>query len=252
MDYGIAGKRALVFGGSSNLGKACAAALAAEGVNLLLFARREEPLKDAAEEIQKLYNVSVETFVGNMENKQDIERLGRYIRDTDGFDIMILNSPRPPMPMQEVLDESDDERWQIAYDGVLKSAINIVRELVPILVERGWGRVVAITSASVKAPMPHHALSTVYRAGLTALLKHLSFEIAGKGVTVNCVAPAVVLTDGFRQDWNLEERKRGIPMGRFGTTTEFASTVVFFASQNAGFTTGATLLIDGGLIGTFT
>jgi 3-oxoacyl-[acyl-carrier protein] reductase len=252
MDLGISGKRALVVGGTSNLGKACAFALAAEGVNLLLFARNEENLKTTATEIKNDYNVQVATVAGNIESRSDVEQLGQFIRETDGFDILVLNSPRPPMPMRNVLDEQDDARWQSAHDGVLKSSLLLVRELVPILVQRGWGRVVAITSASVKQPMPHHALSTVYRVGLTALLKHLANEIAENGVTVNCVAPASVLTEGFQSGWNLEERRRQVPMRRFGTPTEFAAAVTFLSSELAGFTTGATIPVDGGLVGSLT
>ena len=246
MDLGIAGKRAVVVGGTSNLGKACAMALAAEGVNLLLFARGADALRSAAVEITGRYPVNVLTVAGDMRNQADVSQLGRVAREAGGLDILILNSPRPPMPMLDVLDETDDARWQSSHDGVVKSAILLTRELVPILVERGWGRVVAITSASVRRPLPHHALSTVYRAGVTALLQHLAYEVASKGVTVNCIAPASVLTEGFRNAWDLDERLRQIPVGRFGTQSELAAFVAFLASQHAGFTTGSTLFVDGG------
>jgi 3-oxoacyl-[acyl-carrier protein] reductase len=205
-------------------------------------------LDAAAAEIRASHGVEVRTVAGDMTSVADVERL-RIAALERGADILVVNSGRPPMPMRDVLDEHDDSRWAEAYDGQLRSAILLVRALVPIFVERGWGRVVAITSASVKQPMPHHGLSTVYRAGLTALMKHLANEIAEKGVTVNCVCPASVLTAGLKRDWDLADRIARTPMKRLGTAEEFSSAVAYLASAPAGFITGASLQVDGGFTG---
>jgi len=248
MDLGITGKIAIVVGGAGNLGRAVSDRLAGEGVNLILFQRTQATLDAAAAEIRAAHGVNVTTVAGDMTKASDVERL-RAVALQTGVDILVVNSARPPMPMRDVLEENEDSRWAEAYDGQLRSAILLVRAIVPILVDRGWGRVVAITSASVKQPMPHHSLSTVYRAGLTALMKHLANEIADKGVTVNCVCPASVLTKGFERDWNLADRAARVPMKRLGTTDEFSSAVAYLASVPAAFITGASLQVDGGLTG---
>lgn len=248
MDLGIAGKTAIVVGGAANLGRAIADRLAAEGANLILFSRTQTTLDLSAAQIREAYGVEVTTVAGDMTNPVDVEKL-RIAAIESGAEILVVNSGRPPMPMRDILEELDDSRWAEAYDGQLRSAILLVRALVPIFVDRGWGRVVAITSASVKQPMPHHGLSTVYRAGLTALMKHLANETADKGVTVNCVCPASVLTPGLQRDWDLSERIARVPMKRLGTIDEFSSAVAYLASVPAGFITGASLQIDGGLTG---
>jgi 3-oxoacyl-[acyl-carrier protein] reductase len=248
MDLGIAGKTAIVVGGAGSLGLAVSNRLAAEGVNLILFQRTQATLDAAATQLRATHGINVRTVAGDMTQVADVEKL-RSAAKGHGVDILIVNSARPPMPMRDVLDENEDSRWAEAYNGQLLSAILLVRAIVPILVERRWGRVVAITSASVKQPMPHHSLSTVYRAGLTALMKHLANEIADKGVTVNCVCPASVLTDGLKRDWNLAERIARVPMKRLGTTDEFSSAVAYLASVPAGFITGASLQVDGGMTG---
>jgi len=249
MDLGIAGKTAIVVGGAAgNLGRAVSDRLAAEGVNLVLFQRTQAALDKAAVELRAKHGIDVKTVAGDMTQPADIERLRSAVLQ-QGVDILIVNSARPPMPMRDVLDENDDTRWAEAYNGQLLSAIFLVRAIVPIMVERGWGRVIAITSASVKQPLPHHSLSTVYRAGLTALMKHLANENADKGITVNCVSPLSILTEGFKRDWNLADRIARVPMKRLGTPDEFSSAVAYLASVPAGFITGQSLQVDGGVTG---
>ena len=246
MDLGIRGKRALLVGATSGLGLAVAHALAREGVELVFFSRDETRIKAAVEDIASRYSVHTSGFAGDMTRKADVIGLRRFLQPA-GVDILFLNTARPPSPMQEVLEETDDERWELAYQTQLWGCILILREIVPLLVEKGWGRVIAITSASVKQPMNKHALSTVYRAGLTAYLKHLANEIAAKGVTVNSVCPASILTAGLQKDHNLEARAQAVPMKRLGNPQELASAVTFFASKDAGFITGASLQVDGGM-----
>jgi 3-oxoacyl-[acyl-carrier protein] reductase len=184
-----------------------------------------------------------------MQNAADVERLVKTVREQfGGIDILVLGTGRPPVPMRAVLEETDDERWEAAYRVQLWSAILVARSVVPILIERGWGRVIAITSATVKQPMPHHGLSTVFRAGVTAYMKHLANEIAAKGVTVNTVCPASIGTESLKASYPTQERLKRIPLRRLGTPQELAATVTFLASQGAGFITGASIHVDGGMV----
>ncbi len=246
MDLGIKGKRALIIGGSSGLGLASAHALAAEGVDIALFARNHTTLETARSDIEAKHGVQATSFAANVTAHQDVKALRTWAAETGGIDILVLNTPRPPSPMVEFLNEEDDTRWDAAYRDQLESALFVLRELAPLLLNKGWGRLIAITSASIKNPMPRHALSTIFRSGVQAALKHLSQEIADHGVTVNSVAPATVLTPTFSQFHNLEDRIAATPLKRSGTMEELGGTVAFLASQQAGYMTGETLQLDGG------
>lgn len=246
MELNISGKRAVVIGGSAGLGYAVSERLAAEGVNLILFARDAGRLAEAREQLLRDHKVEVETVAGDITSEEDIDRLARVAGEGTGTQILILNTPRPPSPMRDFLDETDNARWDQAHQQQLHGALLVLRKVTPLLLGRGWGRVVAITSASVKQPMPRHALSTIYRAGVHAALKHLAIELAATGVTVNAVAPATVITPTFATFHNLEARIQSVPMKRAGKPEELAATVAFLASDLAGFITGETIQLDGG------
>jgi len=149
--------------------------------------------------------------------------------------------------MRQFLDETDDLRWSQAYQQQLNGALVVLRFITPLLLEKSSSRLVAITSATVKQPMPSHAISTVFRAGVQAALKHLANETASRGLTVNAVAPASILTAGLATHHNLAERSQAIPVKRLGTPEELAATVVFLTSRQAGFITGQTVQVDGGM-----
>jgi 3-oxoacyl-[acyl-carrier protein] reductase len=249
MNFGIAGKVAVVTACSSGLGKAVAYALAAEGVKLALFARSGALLRETAEDIEKRHNVATLAVAGDMRSAADVERLTAAVQEKfGGPDILVLSTGRPPTPMREVLDETDDERWEQAYQTQLRGAVRVAERIVPLIVARGWGRVIAITSASVKQPMPKHGLSTVYRAGVTAYMKHLANEIAARGITVNTVCPASIATPALTGSYDSTERIKRVPLGRLGKPEELAATVAFLASEQAGFITGASLHVDGGMV----
>ena len=253
VDYGLSGQYAVVTGASRGIGLACARALAAEGVNLILFARSAGPLAESADRLSADYPVQVHAVAGDMCRREDVARLLAHLDDRHiEPGILVLNVGRPPAKMREVLDEDDENRWQMAHDTQLRGAVNIVSALAPRMVQRKHGRIVAITSATVKQPMLRHGLSTVYRAGLAAYLKHLANEIAPSGVTVNSVCPASIATDSFVSSYNPVERAKSVPMKRLGTPDELAATVVFFASAQAGFITGASLQVDGGMTASLT
>jgi 3-oxoacyl-[acyl-carrier protein] reductase len=245
MDLGISGKRAVVTCGSAGLGLACAEALAVEGADIVLMARNAERLEEARRAVRARAEVTVETVVGDMSQRADVERL-REVAGSGGVDILVLNTPRPPSPMRDFLEEDDDDRWEAAQRDQLDASLLVLRRLAPLIGEGGWGRIVGVTSASVKEPMPRHALSTIFRAGLQAALKHLSHELGPRGVTVNSVAPATVVTPTFSAFHDLERRVAATALKRAGTAEEVAATVAFLASDPAGFITGQTLQLDGG------
>ena len=247
MDLGIAGKVAVLTGASGGLGESIAQVLAAEGVDLVLFARSADKLAQLASGLRAKHPVRAVAVAGDMRSRDDVRRLVVSVRaEFGGADILVVNTGRPPLPMREALDDTDDERWEQAYRTQLWGAILVLRELTPMLVERGWGRVIAVTSATVLRPMETHALSTVFRAGVAGYLKHLANETAGRGVTVNAVCPSSIETKGLRASYNLAERARRIPVRRAGKPEELAAAVAFLASRQAGYITGASLPVDGG------
>jgi 3-oxoacyl-[acyl-carrier protein] reductase len=255
MDLGIRGKTALVTASSGGMGRNIAFALAAEGANVVLFARSAEKLKSVADEIRERHHVRAVAVPGDMLVDADVERLARVLSDeVGGPDIVVLVTGRPPNPIRATLQEADQTRWDEAYQNQLWSAIQVTTRVVPLMVDRGWGRIIAITSASVKQPMPHHCLSTVFRAGVTAYMKHLANEIAMHGITVNCVAPALIDTShrtgtSAYTESQAEARKKLTPLGRMGTQEELAGVVTFLVSMQAGFITGSNIQVEGGMTG---
>ncbi|RQP04169.1 MAG: SDR family oxidoreductase [Paracoccus sp. BP8] len=247
MDLGITGKRALVVGGGSGLGLACAEALAAEGVALTLFARDGDRLRAVAADLHARFAVEIRVFAGDLTRMADVRNLAASLTGTEAPQILVLNTPRPPSPMRDFLAETEDARWQAACRDQLEGALNLLRVVPPLMLGRGWGRIIGITSASVKQPMPRHAISSIFRAGVQAALKHLASELGPEGITVNAVAPATILTPTFAQYHDLEARVRPLPLRRAGTVQELGGTVAFLASQQAGFLTGQVLQLDGGM-----
>jgi 3-oxoacyl-[acyl-carrier protein] reductase len=237
------------------MGRNIAFALAAEGANVVLFARSAGKLESVAGEIRDRHRVRAVAVPGDMLVNADVERLAKTLKDEmGGPDIVVLVTGRPPNPIRATLEEADQARWDEAYQNQLWSAIHVTTHVVPLMMERGWGRIIAITSASVKQPMPHHSLSTVFRAGVTAYMKHLANEIAMHGITVNCVAPALIDTShrtgtSAYTESQAQARSKMSPLGRVGTQEELAGVVAFLASTQAGFITGSTIQVEGGMTG---
>lgn len=255
MNLGIAGKLALVTASSTGMGRNIALALAAEGVNVALFARSAGKLRDVANEIEQRHGVKALAIPGDMLVHADVERLAGTLRvEFGGLDILVLNTGRAPNPIRATLDETEEARWHEAYQNQLWGTIHVANSIVPLMLKRGWGRIIAITSASVKQPMPHHSLSTVFRAGITAYMKHLANELGSRAITVNCVAPALIDTShrsgsaAYTSD-QTEARKKLTPLGRMGAQEEVSGVVAFLASMQAGFITGSTIQVEGGMIG---
>jgi 3-oxoacyl-[acyl-carrier protein] reductase len=214
-----------------------------------VFARGRAALSTTRATLTDGYGVDVQLVAGDITNRRAIAALAERVADLGGVDILVLNTPRPPAAMRSFLDETEDDRWDDACRLQLQGSIDVLRAIAPQMVERRWGRIVAITAATVKQPLPNHALSTVFRAGVQAALKHLAAEVGRFGVTVNAVAPAGVVPPDAVVPPAVADRLRSTPLARPGRPEEVAAAVVFLASEPAGYITGQTLPVDGGLTG---
>lgn len=249
MDLGIRNKVALVTGASSGIGRACALALASEGVKLAVAARRIELLDAVAKEACTWGAADAQSFTVDLLDPSGIASLVSEVREQLGeIDILIANGggPRPGTFTQ--LTQAD---WETGYRNTLRSSLVLIDQVVPSMRARKWGRIVGLTSSSVKQPIPALALSNVFRTALVSALKTLSFEVAADGVTVNAIATGRIATDRLHQlyptDEAWERASSEVPMKRIAQPHEFAPLVAFLCSQPASYITGQTIAIDGGL-----
>ena len=252
MDLGIRGKVALVTGASAGIGEAVAQTLAREGVKIALAARRPERLKAVAAEALRQGALEAREFVADLTDPIAVDRLFSEIESAFGdVEILVANGGGPKSGAYLELDLED---WDGAYLAIFRSMIQLVNHVLPAMQRREWGRIVALTSTSVRQPIPDLALSNAFRTGLTSALKTLAAEVASKGITVNTIATGRVLTDRLRtlyahDDKALQETaKVEIPIGRAATPEEFAPRVAFLCGEPARYVTGQTIAIDGGLI----
>lgn len=251
MDLGIRDKVALVTGASSGLGKACALALAAEGARVAVAARRHEELERVAAQARELGAPDARAFTVDLSDARSIDVLVRDVREAFGVvDILIANSggPKPGTFMQTSPDD-----WDGAYRSILRSMLQLIDGVLPGMRERHWGRIVALTSSSVKQPIPALTLSNIFRTALVSALKTLSLEVAKDGVTVNAIATGRIETDRLRSLYGndaaaLERAGKEVPVGRVAQVDEFSPLVAFLCSERAGYITGQTIAVDGGLI----
>ncbi len=253
MDFGIKGKRALVCASSKGLGRGCAEALAGEGVNLVLNARGDEALQATAQHIRDTYGVEVTAIAADITSE---DGRAKVLEAAGDVDILVTNAGGPPPGMWTDWDREDFIK---ALDANMLTPIALIKALVPGMMARGWGRVVNITSQSVKAPIPVLGLSNSARAGLTGYVAGTSRQVAEKGVTINNLLPGIHATDravsldsgvADREGITIEEAKRKreatIPTRRYGTADEFGATCAYLCSVHAGFIVGQNILHDGG------
>ena len=253
MDLGIRGKRALVCASSRGLGRGCAEALAAAGVNLVMNARGAEALEAAAAEIRSAHGVDVTAVPADVTDEDQRVAVLEAALDVD---ILVTNAGGPPPGMWHDWGREDFIR---ALDGNMLTPIALMTALMPGMVERGWGRVVNITSQAVKSPIPQLGLSNAARAGLTGYVAGTSRQVARHGVVVNNLLPGIHATDraaqldgavAEREGISMDEAKRRrtetIPAGRYGTPEEFGAACAFLCSVHAGFIVGQNISLDGG------
>jgi 3-oxoacyl-[acyl-carrier protein] reductase len=242
VDLGLSGRTALVCGASSGLGLASAEALAEEGANVVLFARRAELLEEHA---RRLGGVAV---VGDVTEDTDLVRAVSTAADRfGGLDVLVWNGGGPPPGTAR---DADEASLDSGFRLLLRPAVTLVRLCLPYLERSRAGRIVALTSLAAQEPTTHLALSNTFRPGLTGWLKTLSREVGRQGITVNCVAPGRIATarlDELYPDGPSEAQLEEIALRRWGTPREFGDVVCFLASERARYVTGQTLVVDGGL-----
>jgi len=253
MDLGISGKRALVCASSKGLGLGCARALAEAGVDLVMNARGADALESAAQSIRDDFGVDVVSVVADVTTP---EGQGAVLKAAQGVDILVTNAGGPPPGLW-----SDWEREDFiqALDANMLTPIALMKALLPGMIDKGWGRVVNITSQSVKAPIPALGLSNSARTGLTGYVAGTSRQVAQHGVTINNLLPGNHDTDriasldstvaqqqGIGRDEARAAREATIPVHRYGTAEEFGATCAFLCSQYAGYIVGQNILLDGG------
>ena len=242
MELGLRGRTAIVCGASSGLGLASAEALAAEGANVAMFARRRDILERDADRIGAL------AVRGDVTNAADLDRLvKRTVEAFGGIDILVWNSGGPPAgPASEITDL----QLESAFELLLQPAVRLVRLALPYIRKSEAGRIVFITSITVKEPTSHLALSNALRPGLTGWAKTLARELGPESITVNCVAPGRIdtprMTELYGAGGPPAEELAQIPLGRLGTPREFGDVVCFVASDRAAYISGTTVLVDGG------
>lgn len=242
MDLGIAGRRAAVAAATGGLGHACAEALVAEGAVVTICGSDPGRARAAAERLGAGW------VVADLARPEGAERFVARAADAmGGVDILVVNGPGPPPGT--VLD-TPAEAYPAALDRSLLAVVRMCLAAVPGMRERGWGRIVAITSLGVRQPYPDLALSNAARAGATGFLRTLAREVAGDGITVNSVQPGLHATDRVRSVFGdgdrLAEVLATVPAGRLGEPAELGALVAFLCSAQAGFLTGASIPLDGG------
>lgn len=253
MDLGIKGKRALVCASSKGLGRGCAEALAEAGVELVMNARGAEALEATAADIRARFGVNVTTVAADVTTE---EGRAKVIEAAGQIDILVTNAGGPPPGMWT---DWTRENFIDALDANMLTPIALMQAALPGMIDRGWGRVVNVTSQAVKAPIGVLGLSTSARTGLTGFVAGTSRQVAGSGVTINNLLPGIHATDraealdggvataqGISVDEARAQREATIPVQRYGTSEEFGATCAFLCSQHAGFIVGQNILLDGG------
>ena len=242
MDLGLGGRTAIVCGASSGIGLGIAESLAGEGANVVMFARRQELLEREANRIGGL------PVAGDVTSRDDLERLVTTTVDAyGGIDILVNNSGGPP---RSTAAELEAEKVEAAVALLLVSVVRLTGLCLPYLERSPAGRIVNVTSSTVREPIDNLALSNAIRPGVVGWAKSLARELGPKGITVNCLAPGRIDTDRIREvypDGPSEDDLVAIPLRRLGTTREVGDVVAFLCSERASYVSGTVMLVDGAL-----
>jgi 3-oxoacyl-[acyl-carrier protein] reductase len=242
MDLGLSGRTAIVCGASSGIGLGIAESLARDGANVVMFARRRELLEEHA---SRIGGVAV---AGDVTSVEDLERLvGTTVETHGGVDILVNNSGGPP---RATASELDAAKVEAAVELLLVSIVRLTGLCLPHLERSPAGRVVTVTSSTVREPIDNLALSNSVRPGIVGWSKSLARELGPKGITVNCIAPGRIDTDRIREvypDGPSEEDLATIPLRRLGTTREVGDVAAFLCSERASYVSGTVILVDGAL-----
>ena len=259
MDLGLQGKVALVAAASKGLGRAVAEELAAEGASLVLCARHDDALQATCAAIEKAYGVPVLGLAADVSNPADVARLVQAALDRFGrVDILVTNAGGPPAG---TFDTLTPDMWAAATALLLTSVVELTRAVLPGMKAQGWGRILNITSISVKQPVANLMLSNSLRAAVTGMARTLATEVAGHGITVNNILPGYTRTERVVGLAEATAAKEGIsasdatarweseiPMRRLGEPREFAALAAFLCSERASYITATSIPVDGGWI----
>ncbi len=256
MDLGLNGKTALVAASSKGLGKASALALAREGARVTICSRSVGELEAAASEIRAETGAEVLAVQADLTSADDIGIVvAATVERFGGVDVLVNNSGGPRIG--SFADLSDDD-WRQAFETVTLNFVRFVREVVPYMRQKRWGRIVGIQSTSVKQPVGNIDLSNGTRPGIAGLVKAIMPDLARDGITVNLVLPGSFRTDRIlrrgpdetaaQRDASIASIAAGIPLGRLGEPIELGNLVAFLASEQASYITGAVYQVDGGAI----
>jgi 3-oxoacyl-[acyl-carrier protein] reductase len=252
MDLKLTNKVAIILAASKGLGRAVATLLSAEGAKVIIGSRDEAELNKTAEEIKKQTGNEVVAIPIDVSKSEDIEAFVKKAAAAFGrIDILLNNAGGPPFDKFENFDEA---AWQKAFELNLLSVAHMSRLALPYLKESGNGRIINIVSGSVKSVLANSVLSTSMRMGIVGMAKLMADEFGPYNITVNNIAPGLILTDrikdtapkGVDPEVALKEKAKSIPLGRIGKPEELAAVVVFLASEQASYVSGATIQVDGG------
>jgi len=259
MDSGLKDKHVLITASSTGIGKAVAELFAQEGCKIAICSRSKDNLLATAKEIKDKYSIEPFWSVCDLNKQKDIENTFSAItRQFGSIDILINNCGGPAPGLFQQLEEED---WNAAYEQVLLSVIRFSKLVLPGMMAANWGRIINLTSISVKQPIDNLVLSNSLRAGVTGFTKSLSNEVAMFNITVNNVAPGMTLTNRLYELAVVEAKEKGksheevlvdmakrIPLNRLARPEEIAAVVVFLASKQASYVTGTTIQVDGGYV----
>jgi len=259
MDSGLKDKLVLITASSTGIGKAVAELFAQEGCKVAICSRSKDNLLATAKEIKDRYSIEPFWSVCDLNKQKDIENtFSAVTRQFGSIDILVNNCGGPTPGLFQQLEEED---WNAAYEQVLLSVIRFSKLVLPGMMAANWGRIINLTSISVKQPIDNLVLSNSLRAGVTGFTKSLSNEVAKFNITVNYVAPGMTLTRRLYELAVVEAKEKGksheeilvdmakrIPLNRLGRPEEIAAVVVFLASRQASYVTGTTIQVDGGYV----
>ena len=256
MKTNIENKVAVVFAASKGLGKACALGLAIEGCKVAICSSDKKRIEKAQEDIRSETGSEVFSYVVDVEKSEDISNfMNAVLHHWGQIDILVTNAGGPPV---KSFEETNDEEWHKYFDITFMSVVRSVHAVLPGMKKQKWGRIINITSVSVKEPIMNLIYSNALRLAVVGLAKSLSRELGPSGITVHNVAPGFHKTDGLerivkkrieggeRREDIYEQWEKSVPLNKIGHPDELAALVVFLASENASYMTGTTIQVDGG------